>query len=417
MPGEKKKVGVLLIENNTNIRSFFSNALKATGSFAVKVAANTADIFDVISALSQDDIHYIIINSNLQGENFCSVLQKLKTNNRTFSADVILISNEVDEETRFLLDELGIKTVFPQGVEADAVIKCLNNFVAERASSDSNLTQLYQFKTGIQKKDLALCQEMLARESFKLFIQSSEQYLAFYGEYLILKQEYEQCFNILSQAVKNHDSLGSRFVTVGILNCYAKVLCHLEKFDDAESIYKQMEAKSPKNLGHKLNICQVHLAQGRWQPALDILEKVLEMDPTNDAALLKSAQAHVGLGKTEEAKKFLDKVAGKAEINALMSFYNNRGVAYARSKKYEKALEFYKSALFFSEKESSKIIFNIGICLLKFNQYDDALKIFTDLQNTDEFNALFKNKSVIQKILNGIEESKNTQLENQGKED
>lgn len=399
---DSKTYGVLIVENDKDLRSYYADALNPTGNYSVKIAANTQDVMDVVAPLQAGEVKFIIINSNLSGENFCSVLQRLKIQPATFLAEVILISDEVDGDTKFLLEELSIDIVFPQGIEVQKVIEYLENKRNEYVNNIKVNEHIYEFKNAITNKNIHKCEEILENESFKLLLISSEQYLSLYGEYLILIKEYQACYDFFSKIVKNIDSSGNRFVTVSILNVLAKTLCYLEKYDDALMIYGKMATKSPKNLNHKLNVSHVHLANGRWQEALNVLQVVLREDPQNEEALLQNAQANVGLGNVDEAKKFMDKIAGKTELHSLVSFYNNRGVAFARTQQYEKALELYKNALFFCDKESSKIIFNIGICLLKFNHYAEAMKIFTDLQKSDDFHVLYENKDVFKKILKDL---------------
>ena len=58
--------------------------------------------------------------------------------------------------------------------------------------------------------------------------------------------------------------------------------------------------------------------------------------------------------------------------------------------------------MFFTKKNTGKILFNLGLALYKNNKMDEAKKIFDKIKDTSDAGYLNKSKNILQKI----EESK-----------
>ena len=141
-----------------------------------------------------------------------------------------------------------------------------------------------------------------------------------------------------------------------------------------------------------------YIASAEWEKSAKILKSVLEIDPYNESALIKSAQTQIGLNNPKGAISFLEKAAGTVEYHSIASFFNNRGIAAIHNNEYEQAEGFYKNALFFTKKHTGKILFNLGLSLYKNNKIEEAKKIFEKIKDTSDAEYLGKSKNILKKI-------------------
>jgi tetratricopeptide (TPR) repeat protein len=60
------------------------------------------------------------------------------------------------------------------------------------------------------------------------------------------------------------------------------------------------------------NAANLYFAQGRWEQALEYYNRVLDLDPTDDAAILNRGITKAQLGRLEEA---LDDINAAGKLN------------------------------------------------------------------------------------------------------
>lgn len=388
---DSEKLSVLLIDGNSENRSyfsmFFSNLLE---KYIFNTAENIQETTIIINSSKLNEIHFIILNTNSDEKSLCSALTTLKNHPATFLSTIIVISDNMDKETEFLLREFSVAKIFSQSFDAQEVIKVIENGYDEKFKKNLFKDELNKFCHAVLVKDVAECKNLLESQNFHKVLMNSNETIRFYGEYLILIKKYDECIEEMELALAGLED--DSVQTSNILSCQAKALCLSERYDDALKIYEKISDRSPKNLNHKLNLSSVHLAKGNWKSTISIIEKILVHDPKNNEANLMNAQAYAGIGDADSAKSFLEKIAGTIEFHSIASFFNNRGVALARIKQFAKALEFYNNALFFTKSDSNKIQYNIGLCLMKQGKLRNAPKVFSKIKNTKYYKEKIKNK-------------------------
>lgn len=98
-----------------------------------------------------------------------------------------------------------------------------------------------------------------------------------------------------------------------LLNLRGSCQVEFRDFDKAMEAYRAAEKLSPENPSIKFNIGEVLFVTKKWQPALDLFEKIVKtMDPKTDLALmrlieLKVLLCKIKLGHKEEAEILAEK--------------------------------------------------------------------------------------------------------------
>ena len=320
MANDKK--GILLIEPDNNIRSFYSVPLNKTGIFTTFVAASANEALHTIESTKSGEIQIILLNTNITDMLFQVLLQKIRNHPTTFQAVIYLFSNEISSEDKFILKEMSVKDVFPHKMESGLLLETLQKYIKNKID-DSLESQIYKLELNLKSEDTEKCDEIMKDNSFKTFLERSPDFIHFLGEYLLLKKENEQCCDLLNNFIHKNDGNLDITETMTILNTLGKGLCLCGKFKEATLIFKKISEKSPKNLGHKINLSTTYIASAEWEKSAKILKSVLEIDPYNESALIKSAQTQIGLNNPKGAISFLEKAAGTVEYHSIASFFNN----------------------------------------------------------------------------------------------
>lgn len=393
---ELEKLSILLIDGNSENRSYFSMFFSnLTRKYNFITAENIQETQMVINASKIDEIHFVILNSQSNESILCTALTILKNHPSSLLSTIIVISDNLDKETEFLLGEFSVAKIFNQDFDAQEIINLIEKGYEEKNKNLLFKEELGKFCQAVLAKDITICKELLESKNFSKIVMNSIETIHYYGEYLILIEKYAECVEEMDLAIATlNEGDINNFQISNILNCKAKALCLSNEFDDALKIYQQISEKSPKNLNHKINLGSVHLAKGNWKSTIDIVNSVLKVDPKNKNANLLNAQAYAGLGELENANLFLEKVAGTIEFHSIASFFNNRGVAFAQKKDFKKALEFYNNALFFTKSDIHKVQFNISLALKKQGKLKEAAKIISKIKNTKFYKEKIKNANI-----------------------
>ena len=79
---------------------------------------------------------------------------------------------------------------------------------------------------------------------------------------------------------------------------YGILLTHADDWDAAEAVFKRIVKASPQHADAQLALCACHLRTGKYEPALQTLEKAVQADPKSPAVAgfagaLQIGRAHV----------------------------------------------------------------------------------------------------------------------------
>jgi Tfp pilus assembly protein PilF/DNA-binding response OmpR family regulator len=391
------KQGILLIEEDNNLRSYYSTALNNTGKFALFVTANGKEALQIIEGHNLGEINYVLLNANMHDIPFYVLIQKIRDHKNTFQSCMYLFSNEISEEDKFILKEMYIKDVLPQKIEAIKLIDIMNANLKSRSNSLFN-KQIQELEYNLKMENLETCELLISDEKFKLFLENSSETIHHLGDYYLLRKEIDKCYHLLNNYIQEKGNEIDLTESMSILNCFGKCLCLAGKFKEASLIYKRLSDRSPKNLDHKINLSTAFIGNADWKNSENALKSILEMDPTNQKALMNSVQNKVALKNEKEAKCLLEKITGTIEHNSIASFFNNRGIASMHDNEFDNAESFYKNALFFTKKDVGKILFNLGLCLHKNNKNKEAKQIFEKIKDTPDYEYLSQSKDLLKKI-------------------
>lgn len=120
------------------------------------------------------------------------------------------------------------------------------------------------------------------------------------------------------------------------------------------------------------------LEKERYEEALKMFDKALELNPGYVRALTSKGAALIGLKRYQDAIRCYDKATG-IEPNLVVAWYN-RGIALSKLGQYKKALESYDKAIKIAPKVPNlALIWNSkGEAFCELKKYKEALKSYDE---------------------------------------
>ncbi len=122
----------------------------------------------------------------------------------------------------------------------------------------------------------------------------------------------------------------------------ARVYTRLGRIEDAEASYEKAIALDPDNPTIHDSYANFLADQSRTEEAVAVWQTVIRLAPDNYAALVNMGSMLTELGRLSEAITVTQRAN---EIRPSYMAYSNLGTAYARSVRYEEAIQAYQKAL------------------------------------------------------------------------
>ena len=142
---------------------------------------------------------------------------------------------------------------------------------------------------------------------------------------------------------------------------YARLCENRGRFDDAEAYYRKAVAMEPESWGHRDSLAHFLYVRGRNAEAIDEWRRALRIAPDNAFVLLNLAGPLEEAGQLAEAAVMLER---SVELRPHYMGYNNIGVVYYKSGRFEDAAKAYEKALEL-EKSDYTIWGNLGDALMQ----------------------------------------------------
>ena len=170
--------------------------------------------------------------------------------------------------------------------------------------------------------------------------------------------------------LKSKEPLGTPATQV-LTNLEEAIRLHQQgKIHQAESIYRQLLEKNPKNSDALHLLGLIAYQTGNHQGAVDMIDGAIEINPNVASYYSNLAIALIGLNQLNAAILNCQKAI---ELNIdFAEAYTNLGLALRELKKFEEAVESYEKAITLSP-NLAEAYSNLAIVLLELKQFEAAL--------------------------------------------
>ena len=147
----------------------------------------------------------------------------------------------------------------------------------------------------------------------------------------------------------------------------------LQRFTDAEQYFHTFISK--ENIAMHFEMTYYLAATGEYEKALEIVDKILRLEPENTRALANKVTCLSMLGRDDEAKEWSDRYEEFESSN--WEFWYNKGHSLAVDGLNEKAISLLDKAIKLDPNKAEPRI-RKGICLYKLGRYMEAIQCYDE---------------------------------------
>lgn len=402
MSATKKQI--LIIEQNSSLKTFYTNAFLKLG-MDPKVVHNGQEALRFLKGSIDGSLFLVVMDWHLPDVNGYLIAQKVRSDPRFLGVDFLIGASSMQPDDTMLMQELDILHTLPKGASQQQIVEKVRAIQNDAGRLPRSMKLRKEFEIQIQSGNLSEATALLDEPELKKELQSNDRNAHLLGEFEILRKKYEDAITLLQRHVDALDAMSANppagTPSVGnplkAVNTYAKALCHLGKFKEAEEIFDKLYKQSPKNLAHVVSQADALIGQDKIDEARVKYAAALAQDASNRDALMGMGKAAVVQGQLDEAKAYFSQVDGGVESPSFASFFNNRAVALIHAEKVDEAIALYENALQFIKRDRYPVLFNLGMAYLRQKKADKAADIFQQVLDTCRVDFVAK-KSVLQQF-------------------
>ena len=214
----------------------------------------------------------------------------------------------------------------------------------------------------------------LCKKAIEINSSSEDTYL-FWGECLILQGQYDEAIEVFKKAlVINPDS-------AAFYGFWGECLKVQEKYDEAIELFKKASEINPDaEIAYRSwGVCLE--AQGRYDEAIELYKKASRIDPNSVYAYCLLGECLREQGRYDEAIESFKK-ASEANPDS-ENVYRSWAFTLMKMNHYDDALAIFNEYLL--SNNDYRVIQLYGTCLLELKRYEEALKQFERLIDTDPY--------------------------------
>lgn len=364
----------VVIDSDDAVRREISDIFASLGIEDVRAYANGDDAWTSMKEGPEPDL--LIMEWRIPKVSGPVLLQRVR-NHGFLTMPIVIISSLIKNEDLPLIREMGIANLIQKPLSRSefvpSIIKTIRQerLPTEHQVMERKIRQLIQ--AGKEEEAGALLARFLGDPSVPLGRKRLVE-----AEQALNKGNYTLARDAGIQSLKHSgDSLL-------VLNILGKAFMHLKDHMSALKCFKRAQELSPNNLERLCNIAESQAELGDHEAARDTLDGAKSIDATNQSVAEAEAKVAIATGDTESAKEIMTDMG---QIASLVSYMNNKAVAYAKCGYTQEAVEIYERTIAsVPEKDpqtKSIVTYNLCLCLIKMNDLEKACTKLLELAKTD----------------------------------
>ena len=374
----------VVVVGRESLRHNISAELKKNGTTNILYSDVSAE---VIHILKEHPLAILVLDFEMERKKVLKILESSKTPHKSEIRPIYVICNELSQDIISLTTDYNVQRVRSGEITAADIgkdIKDIYTFggLTELAIRTLKQVSVLRSKGKWREATLKLCENLEQEpENHKIKIELSENF--------INPNKLDKAEELLKELTKSDSE------SVRIKNLQARLLMKQGKFEEAEKILRDLQIMNPDNVSRLIDLGQCMLNQTELDGANELFEKALSLDVDNKEARNGKGQVSLMQGDMDEALGFF-KSSNESEVAAL---FNNTAVICIRKKKYDEGFQLYHTAIsqvIKDPKVLSRVVFNMGLGLLKVDKTEKAKKAFKKALALDsEFEKAAHNYNIL----------------------
>lgn len=305
---------------------------------------------------------------------------------------IIAVSSLLKESDMPLIKEMGILSMVSKPVDQELLIRTLIHTVQQNRLP-SNIKVLEQ-------KVFQLIEGKKIEEAEQYYLKFRETkdvpaslVAKIEAQFSYARGDYSHARDLAIDAFKtNKDS-------ITLLNLLGKCLMQLKDFMTALKCFEKAQAMSPMNVQHLCSIAEVNQEMGRSEEANEALDQAKSVDEGNEMVTSTEVSVKLSRGETEAARKILGNLSS---VSNVISYLNNKAVAYTKSGQVENGLELYNKTLEAIPEDNIEfkavVSYNLALACIRQDKFEEALESLQTVVSFGKTKVYTKANSLIKRI-------------------
>ncbi len=310
------------------------------------------------------------------------LIQRLREKN--VNAPIVIASSVLNDNDAAFIKEFGVSAVIKKPVEQHELLEKLVWAVQENKYPRDYSSTDYKFRLAVDANDIeqarAMGKKMLSYEGL-----SEENVKRVQATLAYLDGNFEEAKNLAVQALRCRND---NIFTLSILG---KIFLKLKNTESALFCFEKAQLLSPLNITRLCQLAELNVDLGNGDEAKEIVSSASELDESSEKVQETTAKVALATGDSDLAKETMGKLQSFTNV---VSFLNNKAVAYAQNNEISESLKLYQNAIDSLPEEQfdvkATIKYNLAMAHVRAHEYEEAKRILTLALNLGE--VKLKNK-------------------------
>jgi tetratricopeptide (TPR) repeat protein len=357
------KTAVVIDGDDAVTQSEF-DILKGLGVANVQRFADGEAAFEWLSKNPEPDL--IVMEWRIRKLSGPLLVQRVRKHG-FLNVPIIVLSSLLKPEDMPLVREIGIANIVQKPLNKDAFVPGLIFTMQQERLPTEQQALDRKIRALIRSRKMSEVEPLLAKLTADPQVPTARK-RAIEAEYLYVTGDYPKARDAGVEALKlSGDS-------ILVLNVLGKTFMRLKNHEAALKCFNKAQEMSPNNIERLCNMAESQTELGQHDAASDTLEDAKTLDP--DSATVAEARIKVAItkGDTGAAKKLMGALDS---LDSLVSYMNNKAVAYAKCGHTNDAIELYKKTVSSipDDKTDTKAIvtYNLALAQVRESAFEEAV--------------------------------------------
>lgn len=363
---------VIIFSARAEVVKLASDHLKMKGVSNI-VVPETAD--ECVDALNRFHKALLIVDWDMAPVAVVKVLAHNRKRYAITGRPLLIIASAVSEKLVATAAEYAVSQIFTEQLTLKNLGARLGHLILAEGMADDVRKTLHEVSDkrlgGDHKSALQLLQKTLGKHPTNLRIKCEA------AETLLAMGETDKAIALLAGMDK------AKPPYLRGMHLYGRACMKLGRFEDALDIMERANLYNPHDAARLVDIGQALLNVDRIGDASKKFDAALDADDDLHEAHVGKAQVELMEGRVNEALAILKEVSGDLEM---ASVFNTCAVLNMRHGRHEAGMSLYQAALRSLGKEArlqARLYFNMGIGFRRWTKKDKALECFETAQRLD----------------------------------
>lgn len=316
---------------------------------------------------------------------------------------IIVASSLLTEPDFPLVKEMGVASVSSKPIDRNKFLKTIIQTIQqERSPSDVEALErkIRQNLSAGKKEEAAKLREKYQASSIP-----SSRKAKIEAEFAYAQGDYELARDLAIMAIRNQKD------SILLLNLLGKVFMKLQDFQAALRCFEKAQTMSPMNIQRLCAIAEVNSELGNDAAAQEAIDRAKSVDA--GASSIFEVQTKIALsdGDVQKANKMMSQLD---TIMNIISYSNNKAIAYARGGKIDEGITLYKKTIE-SIPEAKKSLtclveYNLALAYARGDMLEEAQNLLDKIIAAGESKVFKKAESLHRRIETAIKKGSKLEL-------